>query len=463
MRKSVYISAASALAVTLVVSTVSSVRFAYESPRLHLVLETAEALVALLAAHLVLGRTQKGRTSRHLLLAFALGLFGLTNLALSVLPSVLMKPDNAFYTWTPVTSRAIATGAFAAAALIPRGRLLAGRFSARWVAWGAAGATLLLVASILALLSPSLPAAIEALPRLGDARHPRIEGHAVLLGVQLVSAALYLLAAFGFTRDAARTGDRMMQWFGAGAVLAAFARVHYFLSPSLYSDYVYVGDLLRLGFYVMVLLGAATEIEGYWQSHSEAAALEERRRVARDLHDGLAQELVFIAGQASRLRRGDAAGRDEAIRLLGRASERAVAEARRAISSLVDPIDGPVSDPLARVLEEIGIPASVNLELDLDASVKASPEMREGLIRIAREAVCNSVEHARASRIEVALRNEAGISLTITDDGIGIGEQQVDEGGFGIPTMRERAAALGGRFTLSSAGNGGTRVEVVLG
>ena len=92
-----------------------------------------------------------------------------------------------------------------------------------------------------------LPPGIEALPAASSAR-PLITGHPVVLGAQIVAMILYMVAGAQFTRRAERTGDELAKWIGAGCWVGAAARLNYFLFPSLYTRYLYVGDGLRRGF-----------------------------------------------------------------------------------------------------------------------------------------------------------------------------------------------------------------------
>jgi hypothetical protein len=117
----------------------------------------------------------------------------------------------------------------------------------------------------------------------------------------VLGALLYAVAAVALTRKAARSPDELLRWVGAACVVGVFARVHYMLYPSLYSEFVYTGDLLRLGSYLLMLVGATREIRSYWAARQEAAVLEDRHRMARDLHDGLTQELTYISTQAHRM------------------------------------------------------------------------------------------------------------------------------------------------------------------
>ena len=162
--------------------------------------------------------------------------------------------------------------------------------------------------------------------------------------------ALFAVAAVGFLRSHERTRDPLMFWFAIGATLAAFARLNYFLFPSQYSEYFYTGDVLRLGFFVALLIGGALEIRVAQRDLEHAAVINERRRLAREIHDGMAQDLAFIVQQASAL-----AGRDGASPTMAdieTAARRALAESRSAIAALVRPTGEPLDMALKRVAEE---------------------------------------------------------------------------------------------------------------
>src|SRR5206468_9732897 len=160
-----------------------------------------------------------------------------------------------------------------------------------------------------------------------------IDGNAVVAVSQLLIAALFVVASLGFTQIAERSRDELLLWLGAGCAFSAFARVNYFIFPSLYSEWVYTGDALRLSFYALLFVGAAREIGIYQRAYAEARVLEERRRIARDLHDGLAQELAFMVTTTRKL--VDARYGDQELAQLASAAERGLDESRRAIASLI--------------------------------------------------------------------------------------------------------------------------------
>lgn len=194
-----------------------------------------------------------------------------------------------------------------------------------------------------------------------------------------------------------------------------------------------------------------------------SSAQEERRRIARDLHDGVAQELAFVARRARRLA---VATDDPGLHQIVAAAERGLTESRRQLAALTHPLDEPLDAALARAVEEIAEREGAHVELDLAPGVRVGYEAREGLIRIACEAVSNAIRHAHPSTIRVALTGGDAVRLTIDDDGAGFDPASVVPGpgsGFGLTSMRERAESMGARFRLDSRPGAGTELEVVLG
>jgi signal transduction histidine kinase len=283
-----------------------------------------------------------------------------------------------------------------------------------------------------------------------------------VLIVQLVTMLLYAFAAVGFVRARERTGDYLLDWFAIGSVLAAFSHLNYFLFPSLYSNWVYMGDFLRLGFYLVLLAGAAREISAYQRRMADTAALEERRRLARELHDGLAQELAFISTQSRWLAQGpppDASRLDQ----LALAAARALDESRSAIAALTRPLDEPLEVALAQAAEEVAERVGVKVRLDLEPGVDVTPTTRAALLRIVREAVTNTARHAQASEVTVSLATDGRVHLRISDNGVGFDTTEKEQGwGFGLVSMRERAQAIGATLEVRSSRGEGTAIEVVI-
>ena len=444
-------------AATLVVVSVPAIDLAYRRPALHVALETAAALVALLASFLVLGRFLRSRAASDLILVCALAALAGANLV-AALAAATDTPSR-FATWSPLAGRILGSALFAAAAFMPAARLGRPRTAATW-ALAALGAVLAAVAVLVALAGTKLPVGVET-ELAGDPGRPDLHGHPVVLAVQLVTMVLFAAAAVGYSLRWSRTGDELIHWMAIGAVFAGFARIHYFLYPSLYSDWVYTGDAFRLLFYGALLVGAAREIRGYWESAARSAVLEERRRIARDLHDGAAQELAFILRRLRGLRGIDAGGLSAVIA----AAERGLDDSRRAIAALSRPLDEPLEIALAQAVEQVAARTGIRLELDLTAGVQVPPNVREGLIRIACEAVNNAANHSGAGVVRVQLENSDGVRLRVQDEGSGFDPSAIvrsTRGGFGVANMRERARELGARLEIDSAPGAGTRIDVEL-
>jgi signal transduction histidine kinase len=262
-----------------------------------------------------------------------------------------------------------------------------------------------------------------------------------------------------FTAQADDCDNELLLWLGPGCALAAFAWLNYVLFPSLYTDWLYTGDLLRTCFYVLLLLGAVREIQQHWTAQAELAVLDDRRRLARELHDGVVQELSFIRAQT-----GATPGDSETNQQIRRASERGLEEARAAVAALGTQGDDPLSVVLERATRQLAEQYGVEVELDLDEAIVVGPDERHALVRIAREAVTNAIKHGAARRICVVLvRDASGRHLVVDDDGSGFdvrAAQRRMTGGYGLVSMRDRASGLDGRLDIESTPGAGSLVRV---
>lgn len=442
-------------AATLVVAATPSIDFAYRRPALHDSLETAAFLIALLASFLVFGRFLRSRSTSDLVLVCALAALAGANLV-AALAAATDSPSR-FATWAPVACRVVGSVLFVVAAFTPPVALRRPRVAATWTLV-ALGSGLAGIAVVVALLGTRLPVGVQT-DLAADLGRPDLDGHPVVLAVQLLTMALFAAAALGFSARLAKSGDELMRWMAVGAVFAGFARLNYFLYPSLYSDWVHTGDIFRLLFYGALLVGALREIRGYWESAARAAVLGERRRIARELHDGAAQELSFILRRLRGLRHLDEA----AFAPIVAAAERGLDDSRRAIAALSRPLDAPLDVALAEAVEQVAARTGIGLALDLAEDVWVPSDVREGLIRIACEAVTNSARHSGANVVRVELVDGGNVELRIEDEGSGFDPDAVVRGshsGFGLTSMRERADELGGRLKIATSPGRGTRIEV---
>jgi signal transduction histidine kinase len=447
--------AISGLATCLVIA-LPPLHFAYRQSALHVALETSAALIALLAAYLVFGRFQRHRHLNDLVLCYALVLLALSNLFFASIPAITGDGSTRFATWCAASGRLLGTAGFCAAAFAPPlvVRLRRLRLTAVLIT---VPALLALVALTVDLLGTRLPQGVETLFPPEASGRPKLIGDTSVLGLQLASMALFVAAAVGYSRRATREHDEFARWLAAASVFGAFAGLNYFLYPSLYSEWVYTGDFFRLALYVSILAAAVREIGSYWTHVSRAAALDERRRIARDLHDGLAQELAYISRNLQRLDR-----EDPNVARLSASAARALDESRRAIAALTRPLDGPFDLALAAAARETAEREGARVVLALDPDVELDYERREAFVRIACEAIANAARHSGTPVVRVELEQGERVYLRVVDNGRGFDpESTAGRAGFGVASMRERAAAVGGTLTLES-GPDGTTVEVAV-
>jgi signal transduction histidine kinase len=447
--------------VTLLVSVIPGLDLAYRSETGHVAIETAAAIIAILAAYLVWGHYVRDGELSDLILVGALIVLGVTNLAFSLVPATTGSAFDRFSIWAPVGGRLLAAFGFAIAAVMGPRRVAEPRRALVPLLLVCA-ALLAALAALFALLAPSLPLGIDPSTSPTAPNRPRIVGNAALLTTLLVTTLFYAVAAVGFVRRSYHARDELLGWFAVASVLAAFANVNYFLFPSLYTEWVYTGDFFRLATYLVLFIGAVRQIGAYQRSVAGAAVLEERRRLARELHDGLAQELAFISTQTRWM--ADGHPQKEHFDLVAMAAQRALDESRSAIAALTRPLDEPLEVAVAQAAEEVAERIGVNVRLELEAVPDPAPRTRDAVLRLVREAISHTAWHGKATRVTVCLANSGGLRLTVKDDGAGFDSDAGRKGteDMGLMNMRERVQALGGEFRVESTPGTGTEIQVVI-
>jgi signal transduction histidine kinase len=457
-------SAFAGVILTVVLKVVPGLDFAYQRPALRAGLETAEALVALFVAYLVIGRLRRNRRLDDFIAAIALGTLAGGSLIFGVIPTLATQGHaDSVAGWAGIGARVVGAVLFAVAAFAPR-RPLPSLLRASAAAAVITGSALLLVTFGAWALSHNIPAPAPPAGGAVEVGHSGLLSHGGDLAFQLMAMLAYTAAAVGFARSSERRPeDDLLRWFGAAAVFGTYASLSSSLSPALfYTDWVYPADVLLLLFYLMLLVGAVREINGYWRRSALAAVLEERRRLARDLHDGLAQELAYITRASKQLAR--TAPDSPLPARLEAAADRAMKESRLVIAALGTPADGPLEAVLERVAHDAAARFGVAVDLEIGSGARLDPARQEALIRITGEAVTNAARHSGTSSVRVVLQWPAGRPrLQVIDRGSGFvpGTATGDLGGFGITSMRERAAAVGANFSVRTAPGDGTLVEVV--
>lgn len=456
--------AAITVMVAAVVSSVATVavvlfpqlHFAYAWPSGHLALETAASLIALLAVFLVFGRMRRRAWLSEWALACALATIALSDLFFVVGPAVsgLMQNSNG---WAVLFGRSLGAVLFALAAFAPRRRLHRPGLALGVAAVGAPIALLLGSLGVRAF-GNAAPLGLVLGPPPQLLGRLDLDVPAVLLALQIALALLYALATLGFLARSRKYSDEFYGWLAIAAVLNTFSRINYLLYPSLGTELVYTGDVYRFLSYVVLLFGSMREISFYWHALSAAAAHEERRRIARDLHDGLAQELAYLWRNLAAL---DGSADDRVVSRLREAVERARTESRLAVSTLTAPTGQTPDVTLADAAREVAERFHIGLELDLAREVRLPPARLEALVRIACEAVRNAARHSGAERAIITLKQDGEqVRMRVSDFGCGF-DASAPHGGFGLISMAERASSVGGELRISSSRAGST-VEVAL-
>jgi signal transduction histidine kinase len=456
-RYAVALTAAVGLAITLLITSADWAP-AYHNRSLHVAKETVAALVLLLLAALLAGRVNRRGTLVDLLAMAGVLVLATKNLVFSVLTAILTEGSGALTTWRTTGAGMVGAGLIAAAALAPR-RVVRDRRRAVIVATACALGAFILLSAISAIFD--FPGALTDRPDT-TAELQLLREHPSLVVSDVAASIFFLIAGAAFARRAEREADEFQMWFAIGATIAGLGYLNYALFPSSYTDFVYAGDLFRIAAVIAFGVGTFREISRYQAVYAPAVVLEGRRRVARDLHEGVAQELAFIASRVHELTRSERED-PEAVGDIGHAVRRALEESRAAISTLNRPLEEPLHVALASTAQEVAGRTGARLELDLDEHVAVPPAWEHALPRIVREAVANAVHHGHAKTVTIHLRDADGIWLRITDDGEGFDPSaQASESSYALIALKERTEALGGEFKLSSAPGRGTSLEVVL-
>ncbi len=274
-------------------------------------------------------------------------------------------------------------------------------------------------------------------------------------------AAFYTNLPPGRYRFAVMAANNDGVWNTAGASFALRLLPHFYQTWWFYSALALAG--LLLGY--LVYRWRVLQVEAQW-----GAVLAERGRLAREIHDTLAQGFVGISVQLELVARLLATSREAALQQLdqARALVRAsLAEARTSIWDLrsenagAEDLPGRLRQSCNRIAS--GSPSKVYLQVK-GTYRPVTPKTEEELLRIGQEAVANAVRHAEATRIDVQLIYEAArVSLQVADDGRGFEpspERSGPEGHYGIKGMHERAEEIDAALVLESTPGGGTRISV---
>jgi signal transduction histidine kinase len=221
-------------------------------------------------------------------------------------------------------------------------------------------------------------------------------------------------------------------------------------------------------------VGVAIENAKLYEQLQSMAALEERDRLGRELHDGLAQVLGYLQMKSKAveglLSSGQAAQAQAELHEIQEVAQEAYGDVRESILGLrttITPVVGfipALTEYLHKFSQQSGIRA--RLVIDDDAEMEFAPAVEIQLLRIIQEALTNIRKHSQASRAWVRFEADGdGAVITVEDDGRGFDPSCIGQDGqehFGLQTMRERAEGVGGELDVSTRSGQGTMVIVRL-
>jgi signal transduction histidine kinase len=235
------------------------------------------------------------------------------------------------------------------------------------------------------------------------------------------------------------------------------------------SDHFDAGSLPFLALLASQATLAVRNADAYLQSE-ELAIAAERARIAREIHDGVAQSLAFAALKldlAARILRSDPDRAEAEVRRAKGTVREMIREVRRSIFALrpVDLERYGLIETMRRYALDFGQQNEVRIEVTLAPIEHLSVKTEAVLFRIFQEAMHNIAKHARARSVRVDVASEGGgVTLDVHDDGIGFDPNEVRDrvstaGSLGLRQMRERVEERGGRLTIASEMGQGTRLS----
>jgi signal transduction histidine kinase len=476
-------------AITLSILITSRTPAVIVNQRLALAIDTVAALIAVAVAVLGWIRYRESGDEPALWRGSALLVLGTMN-AFTASAAVLgiegafghsLDAPGHLPLWMTVLTRTVAAALLVTAGLAAIRSREAPRLPPLLVLWFPTLVTIALIIMAAAyqdalppLISPAGLASLSADP---GAALP--VGAAAQLALLEIAIGLGYLAAAALSYRAYRAYGRGTDAvLAVGLMLAAFSQVLFAIHPAAFSSLVSTGDVLRVAFYLSLLATLAVEVRRDIRALRSAnvelirlgdaevarATAEERAHLAREIHDGMSQELWYAKLKQGRLLALPEVGgvARELAEEVGGAIESALAEARQAILALRPVEAGSFAEVVARYVadfsDRFGIPAECHCD---PVAEVLPPRSQAELLRIVQEALANVRKHADATIVRVELAAAAGgLHLTVTDNGRGFTPDAPGRSGYGLSSMRQRAELIGGTLSVNSRPQDGTRVEV---
>jgi signal transduction histidine kinase len=204
------------------------------------------------------------------------------------------------------------------------------------------------------------------------------------------------------------------------------------------------------------------ELKETQQKLQELAVVEERNRLARDLHDSVKQQVFAISMQlsAARTALSETDKSYQSVMEAERLAQQAGAELTTLISALRPPRleSKPLANAIHDYVEEWSRQNKIEVEKKIDPAISVSLQMEQALFRVLQEALANVARHSKASKVLVTLKSEDNtVALVVEDNGVGYDAKHIKKG-IGLDSMKERLMAVNGELEVSSLQLKGTRV-----
>ncbi|MFD1989164.1 sensor histidine kinase [Paenibacillus nicotianae] len=198
------------------------------------------------------------------------------------------------------------------------------------------------------------------------------------------------------------------------------------------------------------------------------AIIEERQRLARELHDAVSQQLFAISMTATAIGRtfdSNPARAKRQVELIEEMSSVAQSEMRALLLHLRPVyLEGKrLSQGLRELIRELQAKIPMEINLDMDDDLRLLKGVENHIFRIVQESLSNTLRHAKAERMEIRIVQKVdSVRVTLKDDGIGFELNETKQASYGLSTMRERTNELGGTIQYITAPGKGTRIEIVI-
>jgi two-component system, NarL family, sensor histidine kinase LiaS len=327
----------------------------------------------------------------------------------------------------------------------------------------------------------------------------RSMGESIVFSLALLGLALYFLYIYGFLKEFSSWGEAVKLFLGMAGASVLVGGAYGFWSShrnsarleqlqdvmmllekgNLSRAVPYLGEdeIGRLGQQlnrmsrkweeqVSSLQRLSTNNAELAEKARYSAVVEERQRLARDLHDAVSQQLFAISMTATAVGRTlekDFEKAKRQIHLIEEMSSVAQSEMRALLLHLRPVhLEGKrLAQGLRELLAELQAKVPIDITYEMDEELQLPKGIEDQLFRIVQEALSNTLRHSKATQMEIKLQCPADlVRLSVRDNGVGFSPDEEKHASYGLMSMRERVTEIGGSLNIVSAPGKGTRIEI---